>query len=97
MPDSPAPASPVRPRDRAIDAAAALLLAGGVALFAVGRRALTALANGEYPAPLGETWVARADFHTAQTRWGGLLIAIGVAVAVVSALRHTLHRRAVTR
>ncbi|MCC6772413.1 MAG: hypothetical protein IT360_14560 [Gemmatimonadaceae bacterium] len=87
----------VRARDRAIDAAAAVLLTGGIALFAVGRRALTAIAEGNYPAPFGETWVARADFHTAQTRWGALLVAVGVGVALVSAIRHAYHRRAGAR
>ena len=87
----------MRRQDRAIDAAAALFLAGGVALFALGRRALSAIADGTYPAPLGESWVARADFHAAQTQWGSVLIAIGVGVAVVSALRHLRHRRARSR
>ncbi|HMN08967.1 MAG TPA: hypothetical protein PKC83_09305 [Gemmatimonadaceae bacterium] len=84
----------VRPRDRAVDAVAALLLAGGVALFFLGRQALTSIADGTYAAPMGETWVQRADFHAAQTRWGGWLIAAGVAVALVSAGRHAWHRRA---
>jgi len=97
VPDSQVPATLVRAQDRTVDAAAALLLAGGIALFAFGRRALTAIAEGNYPAPMGETWVARTDFHTAQTRWGLLLIAVGVSVAVVSALRHALHRHALHR
>jgi hypothetical protein len=99
MPASPSlsAAAPVRRTDRAFDAAAALCLAGGVALFVLGRRALSSLAAGTYPAPIGETWVARADLHAAQTQWGGGLVAIGVALALVSAVRHTLHKRAARR
>ncbi|MEP7382575.1 MAG: hypothetical protein ABI910_12865 [Gemmatimonadota bacterium] len=85
--------STVRRQDRAVDAAAAICLAVGVALFAMGRRALSSLADGTYPAPLGESWVARADLHAAQTRWGIILIAVGVSVALVSAIRHAVHRR----
>lgn len=99
MPASPpisAPAS-VRRTDRFVDAAAALFLASGVLLFVLGRRALTSLADGTYPAPVGETWVARADLHAAQTQWGGGLVVVGVALALVSALRHVLHHRAARR
>lgn len=87
----------VRRHDRIVDVIAALLLTAGVALFAMGRQALTSLANGSYPAPLGETWVARADFHSAQTHWGALLIAAGLAVGVIAAMRHALHRQAQRR
>jgi len=90
-------AAPVRRADRAFDAVAALCLAGGVALFVLGRRALASLAAGTYPAPVGETWVARADLHAAQTQWGGGLVVIGVALALVSAMRHVIHRRATAR
>lgn len=88
-----APAPTVRRTDRAVDVVAALCLTGGVALFAIGRRSLTSIADGTYPAPIGESWVARADFHAAQTHWGTVLIGVGVAVALISALRHALHRR----
>lgn len=97
-PETPsARAAHVRAQDRWFDAAAALLLTGGVALFALGRKALTAMANGSYPAPLGETWVARADYHNAQTQWGIWLTVAGVAVALVSAARHVAHRRTAGR
>ncbi len=76
-----------------MDAVAALCLVGGVALFAVGRRSLTSIADGTYPAPIGESWVARADFHDAQMHWGTILIGIGVGVALLSALRHWMHKR----
>lgn len=91
-----APAA-VRDADRTVDGIAALLLVMGIALFALGRQALTAMANGSYPAPLGETWVARADFHANQTRWGVWFIAAGVFVALIAAARHAWHRRASAR
>lgn len=105
IPSAPEPTTPsvrlqspaVRYQDRVIDGAAALLLVGGVSLFALGRSALMQLAAGTYPAPLGETWVQRTDFHANQTRLGGWLVMAGVAVALVSAARHFLHRRRVMR
>lgn len=87
----------VRRSDRIVDIVAALLLTVGGALFAMGRQALTALAEGRYPAPIGETWVARTDFHAAQTQWGALLIAAGLAVGAIAAMRHLLHRQAQRR
>lgn len=95
--DAPRTAPAVRYQDRVIDGASALLLVGGVSLFALGRSALMQLAAGTYPAPLGETWVQRTDFHANQTRLGGWLVMAGVAVALVSAARHFLHRRRVMR
>lgn len=88
------PDAAVRPQDRLWDFTAAGLVIGGMILFAFGRSALNALAAGTYPAPAGESWVSRADLHTAQTRWGIWLIVAGVAVGTLSALRHALHRRA---
>jgi hypothetical protein len=88
------PSSAVRSKDRLWDFTAAGLVIGGMILFAIGRAALNALADGTYPAPSGESWVSRADLHTAQTRWGIWLIVAGVAVGLLAALRHALHRRA---
>lgn len=87
----------VRRQDRIVDAVAALLLTAGVALFAMGRQALTSLAAGTYPAPMGETWVARTDFHAAQTQWGAWFVAAGVAIGVIGAVKHALHRKAAPR
>ena len=92
-PAPPSSASSVRFQDRVVDGVAALLMVGGVSLFFLGRSALMSLAAGTYPAPLGETWVARTEFHDNQTRLGMWLIGAGVAVALVSAARHFLHRR----
>jgi uncharacterized membrane protein YidH (DUF202 family) len=93
----PTPSATVRRQDRVVDIIAAVLLTAGVALFAMGRQALTALANGTYPAPMGESWVARTDFHSAQTQWGTLLIAVGLAVGAIGAMRHAMHRQAQRR
>lgn len=87
----------VRLQDRVVDAISALLLSGGVSLFFAGREALNSIANGTYAAPKGESWVQRADFHAAQTQWGMWLIAAGVTVALISAVRHAWHRRSATR
>lgn len=88
-----APRPVVRRQDRLLDLTAALLLGSGVILFALGRRSLTAIADGKYIVQDGVSWIARADIHAAQTRWGLWLIAAGIAVALISALRLTLHRR----
>jgi hypothetical protein len=88
------PAGPLpRWHDRLVDVVAALLLAAGIVLFAVGRRALVALANGTYHVPKGVTWVSRADHHAEQTRWGLALVAAGGAVTLFAAWRHARHRR----
>ena len=92
-PIAEAPAASVRFQDRVVDGVAALLLVGGVALFFLGRNSLQSIAAGTYPAPLGETWVARAEFHDNQTKLGIWLIGAGVAIALVGAVRHLLHRR----
>lgn len=100
LPSVPAPAGgarEVRLQDRLVDAIAAALLGGGVFLFFAGRAALTSIADGTYAAPTGESWVQRADFHAAQTQWGMWLIGAGIAVALVSAARHALHRRSAQR
>jgi hypothetical protein len=83
----------VRRKDRLWDISAAALLVGGMILFVIGRQALNALSEGSYPAPNGESWVSRADLHAAQTRWGIWLVLSGVAVGLLSAVRHALHRR----
>ena len=87
----------VRLQDRVVDCVAALLVGVGILLFAVGRQALGAIANGTYRAPKGELWVTVADLHTSQTRWGTWLVCAGVVVALASATRHLIHRRATTR
>jgi len=92
-PTATAAAATVRFQDRVVDGVAALLLVGGVSLFFLGRSALQSLAAGTYPAPLGETWVARTEFHDNQTKLGIWLIAAGATIALIGAARHVLHRR----
>jgi len=87
----------MRMQDHVFDGVAMLLLTGGTALFALGRSALASLANGTYPAPIGESWVARAEFHDNQTKLGMWLIAAGLTVSLVSAARYAFRRRRVTR
>jgi hypothetical protein len=87
------PRPAVRSEDRLWDLCAATLVGGGVVLFAVGRQALSAMAEGRYIVEKGGSWIARADLHAAQTRWGVWLIGAGVLVALISAVRHALHRR----
>ena len=76
-----------------MDSVAALLVGVGVLLFAVGRQALGAIANGTYRAPTGASWVAVTDLHTTQTTWGTWLVCAGLAVALFSGVRHMRHRR----
>lgn len=86
----------VRPQDRLLDVAAAVILLSGVALFALGRSSLNSLANNTYPAPPdGVTWVSRAERHDTQTRWGVGLALAGLVLAAGAAMKHTAARRRV--
>ena len=76
--------------DRIIDAAAVLLVAGGVGLFLFARQALTAIGDGTRDMPKGVSAVAVADFHVAQSKMGLWIVAVGVLVGVVAAVRHKL-------
>ncbi|HSA57477.1 MAG TPA: hypothetical protein VLE53_17325 [Gemmatimonadaceae bacterium] len=79
--------------DRLWDVAAVLVAATGVALFAVARRALTALSAGTYDVPEGMTALSRADLHVAQSRFAIWLVTVGVLLGVVAALRHRTRAR----
>ncbi|MFN8575059.1 MAG: hypothetical protein U0132_23605 [Gemmatimonadaceae bacterium] len=83
----------VRTRDRIADAAAATFLVTGIGLFLFARQSLTALANGTYLVPAGMSYVSRADLHTAQSRLGLMLAAIGLAIAIAAALSHSRTRK----
>lgn len=76
--------------DRIIDAAALLLVAGGVGLFLFARQSLTAIGDGTRDMPKGVSAVAVADFHVAQSKMGLWIVAVGVLVGVVAAVRHRL-------
>ena len=80
--------------DRLIDAAALLTLIGGAGLFAFARQALTGIGNGTRATPIGMSAVAVADFHVAQSKMGLWLIALGVMIGVVAAVRHQVRRSA---
>ena len=71
-----------------IDAAALFMVLGGIALFAFARNALTGIGAGTRAMPQGVSAVAVTDFHVAQSRMGLFIVAVGVLVGVVAAVRH---------
>jgi hypothetical protein len=84
----------VRPQDRFIDIMAVLILVGGIALFALGRTSLTALANNTHPAPPeGVTWVSVAEKHDARTRMGIGMALAGLVLSLGAAMKHASARR----
>ena len=76
--------------DRITDAAALLLVLGGIALFAFARSRLTGIGAETDLLPRDGTAVALTDFHVAQSRMGLFIIALGVLVGVAAAVRHRL-------
>jgi hypothetical protein len=74
--------------DRVIDAAALLMVLGGVSLFVFARHVLTGIGNGTHAMPDGISAVAVADFHVAQTKVGLWIVGLGVLTGVVAAVRH---------
>lgn len=75
-----------------IDAAALLMVLGGIALFAFARQALTGIGAGTRDMPSGISAVAVTDFHVAQSRLGLWIIGLGVLVGIVAAVRHLVSR-----
>lgn len=71
-----------------VDAAALLLVLGGIALFFYARNALTGIGGGTRPMPAGISAVTVTDFHVAQSRLGLWIVGLGVLVGVVGAVRH---------
>jgi uncharacterized membrane protein YidH (DUF202 family) len=82
----------VRRSDRLWDAAAVILVLAGVALFFVARQALGDLGAGTYQVPKGVSAVARTDLHVTQTRLALWLVAVGMVLGAVAALRHHISR-----
>lgn len=74
--------------DRAVDAAALVLIVGGIAAFVLARNALVAISEGTYHIPSGSTWVAQTDLQLAHAKLALGVIGSGVVVAVVGAVRH---------
>ena len=83
------PASP-NSADRVLDVTALLMVLGGIILFAFARSALTGIGNGSRTAPAGMSAVAVADFHVAQSKMGLFIVALGVLLGLVAAVRHKL-------
>ena len=89
------PASAVHSTDRLWDALAMLMIVAGTTLFLLARSGLTSLANGTLALPTGVTsYVQRADYFSAQSSLGLLMIGAGVAVGLGAWIRHALRRRA---
>jgi len=89
------PASVVHSADRLWDALAMLMIVAGTTLFLLARSGLTSLANGTLALPTGVTsYVQRADYFSAQSSLGLLMIGVGVAVGLGAWIRHALRRRA---
>ncbi len=85
--------STVRVADRVWDAVALVFVVAGIALFAVARRALGAMAAGLIKLPKGASYVAQTDWHVAQIRMAVWLMATGLLIGVVAAARHKLRGR----
>ena len=92
-PDKTVQVTVVRFRERVADAVAATCLLSGTGLFLFARQSLTALAKGTYLAPVGATYVSRADLHAMQSRIGLWLAAMGLALAIGAAMSHSRARR----
>jgi hypothetical protein len=85
----------VHSAERLWDALAMLLILSGTTLFLLARSGLVSLANGTHALPEGVTsYVQRADYFSAQSSLGLVLIGAGVATGLGAAIRHWLRRRA---
>ncbi|HEY5547183.1 MAG TPA: hypothetical protein VIK50_14115 [Gemmatimonadaceae bacterium] len=76
--------------DRVIDAAALVMVLGGIGLFAFARNALTGIGDGTRLMPAGLSAVAVADLQVAQSTMGLWMVGLGVLVGIVAAVRHRL-------
>jgi len=89
------PATVVHSGDRLWDALAMLMIVAGTTLFLMARSGLASLANGTDTLPAGVTsYVQRADYFSAQSSLGLVMIGGGVAVGLGAWIRHALRRRA---
>lgn len=78
--------------DRVLDAAALLMVLGGVGLFAFARSALTGIGSGTRAMPEGISSVTVTDFYVAQSKMGLWIIGFGVMMGLVAAVRHKLRK-----
>jgi bacteriorhodopsin len=86
----------VRMAERLWDALAGLMILSGITLFLLARNGLASIAAGTHVLPPGvPSFVQRADYFSAQSSLGLWMVGVGVAVGLVSSIRHALRRRAV--
>jgi X-X-X-Leu-X-X-Gly heptad repeat protein len=72
-----------------------LMIVAGTTLVLLARNGLASLANGTQTLPAGVTsYVQRADYFSAQSSLGLLMIGVGVVVGIAAAIRHAIRRRA---
>ena len=84
----------VHSTERLWDALAMLLILSGATLFLLARSGLASLAEGTHDLPPGVTsYVQRADYFSAQSSVGLVLIVVGVAAGLGAAVRHAIRRR----
>ena len=93
LPSRPA-AGAVHSAERLWDALSMLMIVAGTTLFLLARSGLASLANGTSALPAGVTsYVQRADYFSAQSSLGLLMIGAGVAVGLGAWVRHAVRRR----
>lgn len=75
-----------------------LLILAGTTLFLLARSGLASIQDSSQAPPAGfSSWVQRADYFSAQSSLGLLMIGAGVAVGIWSAARHLMRRRTAQR
>jgi hypothetical protein len=85
----------VNSSDRLWDALSALLILAGTTLFLLARSGLSSIADGTHVLPDGVTsYVQRADYFSAQSSLGLVMIGVGVGVGLWAWIRHFMRRRA---
>lgn len=89
------PDDAVHTAERLWDALAGLLIVAGTTLFLLARNGLASLADGTQRLAAGQgSYVQRADYFSAQSSLGLIMIGVGVAVGLGATIRHALRRRA---
>lgn len=75
-----------------------LFILAGTTLFLLARSGLASTPDSSQAPPTGfSTWVQRADYFSAQSSLGLVMIGVGVAVGIWSAIRHLMRRRSTPR